>query len=1229
MKFGHNLARNQVPEWASHYINYKGLKRLVKSAAEAVKNGAEADLAEFFYSLDRNLEDVDGFYNKKYAESARRLKLLHDRFGRATLFSDGIDRDELEDLVGALLELRGQLRKLQWYGEVNRRGFVKITKKLDKKVPNSCTQQRYLATKVDPTPFATNHKLQQDMKAINDWLSGLGEAKVFDDASSVHSTASLKRVSSKAVLNLPSGLLDTLDQAIRNDDASKLEGLLQDARAGEDTGSPAYQKLLLNLLQRSLSSRSRQCVQKLLSQLTSLDDEDDLNKRNCIHRLVIAVGRAKTSEAQNGGQSQSAGPFLGIPNDAANFISPAESPVHLPPTVSITEQQSNKLLAADDESVLVLSFLLDSLKPEQRSALSARDSYGRLPLHYAAQYGFVVICKIVIEHMQKWGQFDVSRGIDSPEWHDSDGYAPLHLSVIGGHPLTTKTLLDSERWQDSDEKISIRKSVSKSGAVLSLAAKSNFVQIVKLLVDAGVDINYQDEQGETALHLAARYGHTECAKTLIAGTSDQTANIELAENAFAWTPLFIACVDGHLDVAKLLIEAGAELDKADLSGWTPKEHAALRGHLDIANILAELTPPPAATDEQEQEKGQQPPVRSESPPQSSIEDRRSNVNKDLRIPEPIKTFGHRYLQKESMVLVSLGSMDMRKHVEPVKLDDIHISDAHATQLDTALSVVVSAQGASGEPTVIDLPVQENISTDPITFSTMDASRVKLLFDIVPTYAGSKERVVGRGVAMLSSVRQMVGSARMNLKGDISVPIIAANTLEVIGTVNFNFLVITPFSHPNLSITENQTYWRSMASTMVIGHRGLGKNLASRKSLQLGENTLQSFIAAANLGASYVEFDVQLTKDHVPVIYHDFLVSETGIDAPVHTLTLDQFLHVGEQKSPRSSRPSSPVEAKAENKDLAKVRARPRSYSVDVKKESQSDLNERMKHTRDFKTKGYKGNSRGNFIQAPFTTLEEMFRKLPESIGFNIEMKYPMLHESEEHDMDTYAVELNSFVDTILKQVYDLGSKRNIIFSSFHPDICLMLSFKQPSIPILFLSDAGTSPVGDIRASSVQEAIRFASRWNLLGVVTAAEPLVMCPRLVRVVKESGLVCVSYGTLNNDPVNVQRQVKEGIDAVIVDSVLAIRKGLTAHEEEKKAKKASAAAVAAAQANGANGTSSGVAAAADAAAAAVAKETQSNGDLPPEIARIVDTVNGVPVYAAPKGDAAGGDPVNGAVF
>ncbi|KAF2094591.1 glycerophosphocholine phosphodiesterase [Rhizodiscina lignyota] len=1140
MKFGHNLPRNQVPEWAASYINYKGLKKLIKAAAESVREGEDPDLAEFFFTLDRNLEDVDGFYNKKYGDASRRLRLLYDRYGKA-LPADGMDRDEVEDLMGALLELRGQLRKLQWYGEVNRRGFIKITKKLDKRIPVQSSQRQYLATKVDPKPFATNFRLAQDMRAVNDWMSALGEVKTFDDVGSSRSSASMRHVSSRAILNLPPGLLDTVDQAIRNDDAAIISEVLLEANTDEDSTTPAFQKLLLNLLQRAISCKSKLCIETLLKRIVSLDEEDDLNKRNCIHRLVISIGRTKTAE------QQSQEPSPSKPFDPPNFITPAESPMMLPPPWTRPEEEATNVLSKKDDSVKLLTFLLDKLQPSQRSALQARDSYGRIPLHYAAHYGFVSICEEVVKHMQDWGQFDVSHGIDSAVWQDNDGFAPLHLSVVGGHYLTTKALLEAEKWQGHEQaNHAFRRSEAKSGAVLAIATKSNYYPIVQLLVDAGADINYQDEQGETALHVAARFGHDKCAEILIHGSEEQKTNLEITEKTFAWAPLFIACVDGHLGVVNLLIEAGAELGKTDSSGWTPREHAALRGHMDIARRLTEVLPPPLLT-APDSSSG----VSGSPPNPHSLGERRSNVNikESGKMSQPVKTFGHRYLNKESMILLSLGTMDMRKNVDPVKLDDIPLADAHATQLDTALSVVVSAKGANGESTVIDLPVQENISTDPITFTAEDPTKVKLLFDIVPTYAGSNERRVGRGVALLSSIKPSIGSKRITLQSDISVPIVAANTLEVIGSVNFNFLIISPFSHPNMSITEERTYWKSMASTMLIGHRGTGKNFppGSSKSLQLGENTIQSFITAANLGASYVEFDVQLTKDLVPVIYHDFLVSETGIDAPVHTLTLEQFLHIGEGQTPRPSRPGSPMTypESATSKDLAsgKDRARkPRSYSMTSNKDDRtSELAERMKHTRDFKKKGFKGND-GNFIQSPFTTLEEMFKKLPESIGFNIEMKYPMLFESEDEEMDTYAVELNSFVDTVLTKVYDLGRKRNIIFSSFNPDICLLLSFKQPSIPILFLTDSGCSPIGDIRASSLQEAIRFASKWNLLGIVSAAEPLVTCPRLVKVVKESGLVCVSYGTLNNEPYNVNVQVKEGIDAVIVDSVLKIRKGLT---------------------------------------------------------------------------------------
>lgn len=39
-----------------------------------------------------------------------------------------------------------------------------------------------------------------------------------------------------------------------------------------------------------------------------------------------------------------------------------------------------------------------------------------------------------------------------------------------------------------------------------------------------------------------------------------------------------------------------------------------------------------------------------------------------------------------------------------------------------------------------------------------------------------------------------------------------------------------------------------------------------------ENTIASLKEAGNKGADFVEFDVQLTKDLVPIIYHDFQVS---------------------------------------------------------------------------------------------------------------------------------------------------------------------------------------------------------------------------------------------------------------------------------------------------------------------------------------------------------------------
>jgi glycerophosphodiester phosphodiesterase len=1060
------------------------------------------------------LETVDEFYTRKYSEYSRQLRLLRSRYD--WLSSDdeqgalsSMDNDEVDDLLGSLLELRGQLRKLQWYSDVNRRGFIKITKKLDKKMPGSNAQAGFVTSKLEPKAFAGNHQLLADMKLVNDWLGKLGDRISNADKRSSTSTLSSDTAvdaSKQQRGNMANLLPDVgalLEQAIKDDDPSAVSNILETTGAGDS--SKKHEALNLILLQKAISARAVSWIDYLLPRLPTLEETDDIHHRNCIHRLVISIGRSSNKEwsaAHSTSQAESA-----VKSETRQFLVPAALPVRAPQNRKKSEPEIVHTLNSLNAPAKLLVYILGQLQGQQRDVLKERDLYGRLPLHYAAEFGLRAVCETLVKFMSEWGQLEDKR-VDAASWWDADKLTPLHLSVMNRHIMTTKVLLGAE------ESVSARERSTDGKPLVLLTTEINATDILTVLMNAGFDINQQDEEGETALHAAARLGYKECAKVLL---ESRKIKLDLKEYSFAWTPLFVAAVNGQLDIVKLLLEAGADAKLLDDSGWTAKEHAVLRGFMDIGTYFKEHEPAVA--------RGQQDGVMTNG----------NGAHKTLSTKGAVKTFGHRYLTDESMVLLSLGSMDTRSKVQPVELDAIPLSSAHSTQLDTALSIVVSAIGATGEAVIVDLPPQETISTEPMSFMTKDESQVKVIFDIVPTYAGSNEGIVGRGVALLSSVKTSMGQARMNLRGDVTVPIMAAKTMEIIGRVHFNFLIVKPFSHPNMSISEDRTYW---TKPIIIGHRGFGKNTSTRKSLQLGENTIESFIAAANLGASYVEFDVQLTKDLVPVIYHDFLVSETGIDAPVHLLTKEQFLHLGDSRHPKSTGNSSPrarsrdpplARNEGPNSGTSSVRdssppdesPRPRSLSVGSSDGTLlSVTSDRMKHTRDFKAAGgYKANMYGKVIRAPWTTLEQMFRAkdLPVHVGFNIELKYPTLLEAEEQEMDSYSIEINTFVDRVLQTVYDFAKKdgRHIIFSSFHPDVCLLLAMKQPSIPVLFLTESGTTDMGDVRCQSLQQAIRFASRWSLLGIVSEALPLVLCPRLVRVVKESGLVCVSYGVSNNEP------------------------------------------------------------------------------------------------------------------
>lgn len=143
----------------------------------------------------------------------------------------------------------------------------------------------------------------------------------------------------------------------------------------------------------------------------------------------------------------------------------------------------------------------------------------------------------------------------------------------------------------------------------------------------------------------------------------------------------------------------------------------------------------------------------------------------------------------------------------------------------------------------------------------------------------------------------------------------------------------------------------------------------------------------------------------------------------------------------------------------------------------------------------------------------------------------MVDEAEDDELHQFQ-ELNIFVDTILECVYNNTEEdRRIIFSSFHPEICLALNLKQPNYPVFFLTDAGTLPMADVRCNSLQGAIRFAKQADLLGIVAASEPIIEAPRMVSVIKETGLLLFTYGVLNNEVQHAKAQKEYGVDAIIV--------------------------------------------------------------------------------------------------
>ncbi|GAA0141772.1 phosphodiesterase [Lithospermum erythrorhizon] len=289
--------------------------------------------------------------------------------------------------------------------------------------------------------------------------------------------------------------------------------------------------------------------------------------------------------------------------------------------------------------------------------------------------------------------------------------------------------------------------------------------------------------------------------------------------------------------------------------------------------------------------------------------------------------------------------------------------------------------------------------------------------------------------------------------------------------------------------------------LVIGHRGNGMNASlstDRRMKAYKENTIASFNQASTFNIDYIEFDVQVTKDDCPIIFHDdFIVSkdkEILYEKRVTDITLSEFLSYGPQRE--QIKQEKPLLRK--DKDGKYV-----SWNVE---------------TEDY-----------------LCTLEEAFQKVNPSLGFNIELKFDdYIVYQEDH--------LIHVLEAILNVVFEHAKDRPIVFSSFQPDAIQLVRKLQNTYPVFFLTDAGNEIYYDVRRNSMEKAINVCLVGGLQGIVSEVRGIFRNPAAVSKIKEAKLSLLTYGKLNNVPEAVYMQHLMGVDGVIVDLVQEISEAVS---------------------------------------------------------------------------------------
>jgi hypothetical protein len=126
-------------------------------------------------------------------------------------------------------------------------------------------------------------------------------------------------------------------------------------------------------------------------------------------------------------------------------------------------------------------------------------------------------------------------------------------------------------------------SSTSPGQQLVDTCESGDLDTVRKLLDQGVNVNWNDTFGSTALMWASQEGHAEVVKFLL----DRGALPDI-QNNIGLTALMYASHFGQVDCTQLLLERGADMSLKNEDGMKARDFAVKQGYADIVQLFNEV-----------------------------------------------------------------------------------------------------------------------------------------------------------------------------------------------------------------------------------------------------------------------------------------------------------------------------------------------------------------------------------------------------------------------------------------------------------------------------------------------------------------------------------------------------------------------------------------------------------------------------------------------------------------